>query len=212
MNHSLLIGVVALSLGLLTTPVSAKQTTKHGHHTKTVIHAVNKKQAKITKHVAKPIITANRKHTVIAKNSSSLVKHKPILVSKVSRELECLAYNVQYEAGSESYEGKIAVAQVAVNRSHDPRYPGSICGVISQKTHVGRKSVCQFSWYCDRKKRGKPSPESYEVAVKVLQSGYRIARLNKALYFHARHVHPRWRMTRIAMIGNHIFYRDIKRA
>jgi spore germination cell wall hydrolase CwlJ-like protein len=28
-----------------------------------------------------------------------------------------------------------------------------------------------------------------------------------ALFFHARHVSPGWRLTRVAAIGGHIFYR-----
>ncbi len=28
-----------------------------------------------------------------------------------------------------------------------------------------------------------------------------------AMYFHARRVSPGWRMTKIAAIGNHVFYR-----
>jgi spore germination cell wall hydrolase CwlJ-like protein len=27
------------------------------------------------------------------------------------------------------------------------------------------------------------------------------------LFFHAKHVSPRWRLKRVASIGNHIFYR-----
>jgi spore germination cell wall hydrolase CwlJ-like protein len=29
----------------------------------------------------------------------------------------------------------------------------------------------------------------------------------RALFFHARHVSPRWKLTRVASVGNHIFYR-----
>ena len=29
----------------------------------------------------------------------------------------------------------------------------------------------------------------------------------RALFFHARHVRPGWRLTRVATVGNHIFYR-----
>jgi spore germination cell wall hydrolase CwlJ-like protein len=31
--------------------------------------------------------------------------------------------------------------------------------------------------------------------------------VGKALFFHARYVSPRWRLKRVATIGNHIFYR-----
>jgi spore germination cell wall hydrolase CwlJ-like protein len=29
----------------------------------------------------------------------------------------------------------------------------------------------------------------------------------RALFFHAKHVSPRWRLTRVASVGNHVFYR-----
>jgi spore germination cell wall hydrolase CwlJ-like protein len=29
----------------------------------------------------------------------------------------------------------------------------------------------------------------------------------RALFFHARYVSPRWKLTRVAAVGNHIFYR-----
>ena len=50
------------------------------------------------------------------------------------RDVECLARNIFYEAGSEPLEGKVAVGMVTINRSNDDRYPQSICGVVKQKT------------------------------------------------------------------------------
>ena len=29
----------------------------------------------------------------------------------------------------------------------------------------------------------------------------------RALFFHARRVNPGWRLTRVATVGNHVFYR-----
>ena len=53
-----------------------------------------------------------------------------------NKEVECLARNIFYEAGSEPVEGKVAVGIVTINRSSDERYPQSICGVVHQKTIV----------------------------------------------------------------------------
>jgi spore germination cell wall hydrolase CwlJ-like protein len=52
-------------------------------------------------------------------------------------DLECLARNIYYEAGSEPEEGKVAVGLVTINRSNDERFPNTICGVVNQKTIVG---------------------------------------------------------------------------
>lgn len=129
----------------------------------------------------------------------------------LEREIECLARNIYYEAGNESFEGKVAVAQVTVNRSEDERFPESVCSVVNQKTSFANKIVCQFSWVCT-KKRAKIDYENWleakEVAEKVLLDGFRLAKLKDALYFHATHVNPNWGKVKVAKIGNHIFYKD----
>lgn len=45
-------------------------------------------------------------------------------------DLELLAKITQVEAGNESYEGQLGVANVILNRVKDPRFPSSIKGVI----------------------------------------------------------------------------------
>jgi N-acetylmuramoyl-L-alanine amidase len=52
------------------------------------------------------------------------------------KDVECLARNIFYESGSEPLEGKVAVGLVTINRSQDPRYPNTICGVVHQKSTV----------------------------------------------------------------------------
>lgn len=129
------------------------------------------------------------------------------------RQLECLARNVYFESGSESFEGKVAVAQVTLNRSKHPNFPSDICQVVYQKSIFMEKVVCQFSWYCENGGRPKIKhpelyKESYEVAKKVLLENFRLSSMKDALYFHAVYVHPNWGKERIGVIGNHIFYRD----
>jgi spore germination cell wall hydrolase CwlJ-like protein len=52
------------------------------------------------------------------------------------KDIECLARNIYFEAGSEPLEGKVAVGVVTLNRMRDPRYPSTICAVVNQKTVV----------------------------------------------------------------------------
>jgi spore germination cell wall hydrolase CwlJ-like protein len=42
---------------------------------------------------------------------------------------------------------------------------------------------------------------------RIVDSGLKASAAEGALFFHARYVSPGWRLKRIAMIGNHIFYR-----
>lgn len=138
------------------------------------------------------------------------VKSQP---KNTKKNLECLAMNVYKEAGSDSYESKVAVAQVTMNRVEHPSFPKEVCGVVHQKTAYSSKVVCQFSWYCNSSSKAKPVDkeqykESYDVARKVLLDGVRINALSDALYYHANYVHPRWPHVRIAKVGKHIFYKN----
>jgi spore germination cell wall hydrolase CwlJ-like protein len=128
-----------------------------------------------------------------------------------TRQLECLANNIYWEAASEPFEGKVAVAQVTMNRVESGRFADSVCGVVYQKNVIYEKVVCQFSWYCEGAHRVKPVhpplwKESQEVAKKVLLEGFRLPSLKDALYYHATYVNPSWGKPVLQKIGQHIFY------
>jgi spore germination cell wall hydrolase CwlJ-like protein len=139
----------------------------------------------------------------------------PLAVTTASqreKQLDCLARNIYYEAGNEPFEGKVAVAQVTLNRADSGQFPSDICKVVYQKNIFYEKTVCQFSWYCDRSARVRPlHSESYQesmlVAKKVLLEGFRLPSLTEAMYYHADYVRPNWRKEKIAQIGRHIFYK-----
>jgi spore germination cell wall hydrolase CwlJ-like protein len=128
------------------------------------------------------------------------------------RQLACLAKNIYYEAGNQPFEGKVAVAQVTINRTESGQYPSDICKTIYQKNIVYEKVLCQFSWVCDRTLLAGPInrtnfKESEEVAKKVLLEGFRLPSLNEAMYFHGDYINPGWKREKITKIGNHIFYK-----
>ena len=142
------------------------------------------------------------------------VTNDVVTIKDRERQLDCLARNIYHEAGHEPFEGKVAVAQVTMNRASDSRFPSDVCGVVFQKNVFMEKVVCQFSWYCDsavklRPVNGPAYKESYEVAKKVLLEGFRLDILKNAMYYHADYVNPRWGKPKIGQIGRHIFYRDI---
>jgi spore germination cell wall hydrolase CwlJ-like protein len=140
-------------------------------------------------------------------------EHKSYVdIKNVDRTLECLALNIYREAGNEPFEGKVAVAQVTLNRVDDGRFGSGVCGVVYQKNVVMEKVVCQFSWYCDSAHRSRPInkdsyADSYAVAKKVLLEGFRLDSLEDALFYHADYVNPRWPHERITKVGTHIFYK-----
>lgn len=162
------------------------------------------------------ILVALLVHTVMSFKfgaTDEVVIKKPksyVSVDNVDRQLECLAMNIYREAGHEPFEGKVAVAQVTLNRVDNPRFPKDVCAVVYQKNVVMEKVVCQFSWHCMgnmRKPNDQAYKESYAVAKKVLLEGFRLDSLHEALYYHAVYVNPAWPYQKIGKIGNHIFYK-----
>lgn len=135
-----------------------------------------------------------------------------VSAKNVDRTLECLAMNIYKEAAQESFEGKVAVAQVTLNRVDHPAFPKEVCSVVYEKNVIMQKVVCQFSWYCDSAYRAQPVnkvvyQESYAVAKKVLLEGFRLDGLSDAIYYHANYVNPRWPYKKVGVVGNHIFYK-----
>ena len=129
------------------------------------------------------------------------------------RQLKCMADNVYWEAGNEPAEGKIAVAQVVMNRAASGQFPDDVCKVIYQKNVFYERVVCQFSWYCESYHRTRhihkeTYDESMDAAKLVLMEGFRLSSVKDAMYYHADYVNPQWNKIRVAKIGRHIFYKD----
>jgi spore germination cell wall hydrolase CwlJ-like protein len=136
----------------------------------------------------------------------------PVTAEMRDKQLDCLAKNIYHEAKGEPFEGKVAVAQVTINRAASGQFPSDICKVVYQKNIVYDKVLCQFSWYCEQATAAKPKntaayKECQIVARQVLLEEFRLPSLNKALYFHATHINPGWKKEKVATIGNHVFYK-----
>ena len=149
----------------------------------------------------------------ILKERQFLSSNDVVTIKTREKQLDCLAINIYREAGYEPFEGKVAVAQVTMNRVETGRFGTDVCGVVYQKNVFMEKVVCQFSWACDTVHKSRPVNqaaynESYEVAKKVLLEGFRLSILKDALYYHAVYVNPRWPHDQIGKIGQHIFYKE----
>lgn len=120
-----------------------------------------------------------------------------------SRELECLAGAIYFESKSEPLVGQLAVGQVIANRTKSGRFPTSYCGVVFQRG--------QFSFIRNRAMPAiSRSSLQWRTAVAIahiVDRAMHVGTATKALFFHARRVSPGWRLTRLATIGNHVFYR-----
>jgi hypothetical protein len=123
-------------------------------------------------------------------------------LGRIDPETQCLAKVIRHEAANQSLQGQLAVAQVILNRVHTPSFPKSICAVVNQPGqffdlpgYVVR--VTSMRW----RRAVAIARIAREQATPEVAPG--------ALFYHAAYVRPAWshRRTRIAQIGEHIFYR-----
>lgn len=122
-----------------------------------------------------------------------------------SADYRCLVKNIFHEAGVESFEGKLAVAHVTLNRLKTGRWGNSVCSVVHARA--------QFSWTLDKRQlhanpRGQLWEES-KAAADAFLSGVRVRGLEASKFYHADYIKPpKWTksMTLAGQIGTHIFY------
>lgn len=123
--------------------------------------------------------------------------------AQIDDETRCLAGTVYFESKGETLNGQLAVAKVVIARRDSGRFANSLCGVVYQPS--------QFSFVRGGKMPAIPtSSRSWAQAVAIAQIALKDAwasPVEGALFFHARHVSPGWRMQRLAAVDNHIFYR-----
>ena len=140
-------------------------------------------------------------------------------VSSVGEDRFCLAQNIYFESGNQPLAGRIAVAQVTINRMEDEQFPDSICGVVYQ-ARMGTnwrgeiyplRNKCQFSWFCDGK---SDTPTDSRTWVEAVWLAGRVIDLyypdftEGALWYHSDAVTPYWshQLNRTVTIDNHLFY------
>jgi spore germination cell wall hydrolase CwlJ-like protein len=152
--------------------------------------------------------------------TKEIVKEIRLITPPFSLEnsYHCLASNIYWEARNQSTHGKLAVAQVTLNRVESQNYPNTICGVVTQTRYYPSGNIdlhsCQFSWYCDGKKDepvetwGFSYDESYKLAVMFLQE--RPTDVTEgSTHYHSVKVEPYWSrvLNKTTQIEEHIFYK-----
>ena len=156
--------------------------------------------------------------------------YKPLEFDKVkytAADVLCLAKNIYFEAGVESTAGKLAVANVTLNRTLGTNYPNTICEVVQEGIHYYNaqkdehfpvRDRCQFSWYCDGMgddpREGRTWKSAQELAKKVLINYHDKALIDitdGATHYHANwmETYPKWSKKKkiMASIDRHIFYK-----
>jgi len=124
-------------------------------------------------------------------------------VTPSSREIECLAGAIYFESKSEPLAGQLAVGEVIANRAKSGRFASTFCGVVFQRG--------QFSFVRGHSMpgiaRGGAQWKTAVAVANIVSAKLKSSSAPRALFFHATRVSPQWHATRVATIGNHIFYR-----
>ena len=121
-----------------------------------------------------------------------------------SRDLECLAVGIYFESKSEPLAGQLAVGEVIANRANsNGRFPSTYCGVLFQR---GQFSFVRGRSWPAVNKSGRQWQNAVAIA-RIVDQDLKDSAVGNALFFHAKHVSPRWRLKRVASVGNHVFYR-----
>ena len=136
---------------------------------------------------------------------------KALPVAKGGKEWACLKEALYFEARGETVRGIFGVAEVILNRVDDPRYPGSVCGVVNQGT--GAKFRCQFTYTCDGRPEHMNDDRAKALVGKVARlmlDGAPRALTKGATHYHTKSVRPKWSKVfpRTTTIGFHHFYRE----
>lgn len=131
----------------------------------------------------------------------------------LTKEENCLATAVYFEARGEPLKGQKAVAEVVMTRAGSGLYPRSICGVVYQNSN--HYLACQFTFTCDGVSHRTREKAAWSLAQRVAVAAMTNARnkrplTNWATHYHASYVKPAWasKLVRTATIGTHIFYRE----
>ena len=123
----------------------------------------------------------------------------------ITEHVTCLAYNIYYEARSESVIGQRAVAWTTLNRVAGKHWPDNVCDVVKQRK--------QFTWYTPGKQYRPANKDAlrdaYIAAYAVINEYVRgDDPTSGADHYHADYVRPVWAKSskQTAKFGVHIFY------
>lgn len=125
--------------------------------------------------------------------------------------LLCLATTIFLEARGESYDGKLAVGQVIMNRTENEKFPDTVCEVVYENNQFApsQPGISDNPLdYIENEKDLNSFLDSVQAAVEVLSGTVDL--VPTSTHFHAISASPWWsqKLERDGRIGNHIFYTE----
>lgn len=145
-----------------------------------------------------------KKSTASPKPAVFIVRSEGRSYSVTAEERNLMASLVSAEAEGESYEGKLAVATIVINRVTSGTFPGSVTQVI-----MGKESgYYQFTPVLDGRIKNAPSSDAVKAVDQVL-AGYRSFPAKVMWFLNPEKSTSFWitdNKTYFKSIGNHEFY------
>ena len=113
---------------------------------------------------------------------------------------ECLTRVMYFESNRSSAEGMLAVGTVVMNRMHDPKFPGTVCGVVGQRNQFADGVLWKPM------KEGRSLALARQVAERVM-GGARHPAVRNAKFFHTQgYSFPYTNMHYVLNAGGNSFY------
>lgn len=113
---------------------------------------------------------------------------------------ECMTRVMYFESNRSSADGMLAVGTVVMNRMHDAKFPGTVCGVVGQKNQFADGVLWKPM------KEGKSLALARQVAERVL-AGARHPGVRNAKFFHTEgYSFPYKNMHYVLVAGGNAFY------
>lgn len=147
-------------------PVKIEQVNQKGEVKKEELNEIQSPSAQpevVKKSVPEPIVETEVKNPleIPVTEEKEEVKPEEIATLYSNEELEMLAKIIHTETASDTYEGKVAIGSVVLNRVQSNSFVNTIEGVILSKNQFSGVVYGRFS-------KAIPSPQDYEAAVEAL--------------------------------------------
>lgn len=154
------------------------------------------------------VVSSNQEHTTTQKININTSTPSPKVDKKTTKnskysvsDKKLLEQLVEAEAGCESFEGKLAVATIILNRVENKEFPKNITDVILQKN--------QFSPVGNGSINCTPSDDSKKAVSKVLDEGYRTFDKEIVYFCNPKISTSKWMTNhkkKAMQIGSHSFF------
>ena len=135
---------------------------------------------------------------LIQEQASGTIEDTSGSVSASDSDLMMLAATIQAEADNQSYEGKLAVGSVIMNRVKSSKFPNSISGVITQNK--------QFASYSSGMVTAIMAKGPNETCLSVANEVIAGKRNGNWLFFMTKPYADKFGITGYTQIGDHVFF------